>query len=150
VRPPALWRPERIRRGLVFQPASLVDSGESLAEPENERPAVRVYDTPDTAQPRIALLGHLPYTIMVSNRGSGYSRYEGIAVTRWRADATTDNSGQFCYVKGVTTGRVWSVAHKPACAPADTYRASFATDRVAFERVDGNIETRTEITVVPA
>ena len=61
-------------------PAGLVDGGESLAEPEIERPAVRVYDTADTVQPRIALLGNLPYTIMISNRGSGYSRYEGIAV----------------------------------------------------------------------
>ena len=141
---------ERIPRRLVFQPAGLVDGGESLAEPEIERPAVRVYDTPDTSQPRVALLGHLPYTIMISNRGSGYSRYEGIAVTRWRADATTDNTGQFCYVKDVTSGHVWSVAHQPVCAPADSYRASFATDRVAFDRVDGHIETRTEITVVPA
>ena len=36
------------------------------------------------------------------------------------------------------------------CAPADRYRALLATDRVTFERVDGAIETRTEIAVVPA
>ncbi|HEX7940366.1 MAG TPA: glucoamylase family protein, partial [Gemmatimonadaceae bacterium] len=150
VRSAELLLHERIPRRLVFQPAALVDGGESLAEPEIERPAVRVYDTADTIQPRIALLGHLPYTIMISNRGSGYSRYEGIAVTRWRADATTDNTGQFCYIKDVTNGHVWSAAYQPVCAPADSYRVSFATDRVAFDRVDGNIETRTEITVVPA
>ncbi|MBW8770145.1 MAG: carbohydrate-binding protein, partial [Gemmatimonadetes bacterium] len=150
VRSAELLLHERIPRRLVFQPAALVDSGESLPEPEVERPAVRVYDTPDTAEPRIALLGHLPYTTMISNCGSGYSRYEGIAVTRWRADATTDNTGQFCYVKDVTSGHLWSAAYQPVCAPADSYRASFATDRVAFDRVDGHIETRTEITVVPA
>jgi cyclic beta-1,2-glucan synthetase len=54
--------------------------------PELERPAVREYDTPDAAQPRVALLGRQPYTLMVSHCGGGYSRYEDLAVTRWRAD----------------------------------------------------------------
>ncbi len=35
------------------------------------------------------------------------------------------------------------------CAPADWYRALLATDRVTFHRSDGEIETRTEIAVVP-
>ena len=38
---------------------------------------------------------------MVSHCGAGYSRYEELAVTRWRADGTRDHTGQFCYVKDV-------------------------------------------------
>ena len=150
VRSAELLLHERIPRRLVFQPARADDAEQALPAAELERPAVREVETPDTPQPRVALLGHLPYTIMVDNRGSGYSRYEELAVTRWHADATTGTTGQFCYVKNVTTGRTWSAAFQPACAPADAYRASFATDRVTFHRVDGDIETRTEITVVPA
>ena len=141
---------ERIPRRLVFLPAQPGDAEQALPAPELERPAVREYDTPDTPQPRVALLGHLPYTVMVDNAGAGYSRYQELAVTRWRADATTDNTGQFCYVKDIASGRVWSAAHQPVCAPADRYRAVFATDRVSFERADGDVDTRTEITVVPA
>ena len=150
VRSAELLLHERIPRRLQFLPTQSADAEQALSGPELERPAVRDYETPDTPQPRVALLGHLPYTVMVSNRGSGYSRWEGLAVTRWRADATTDEYGQFCYVKDVTAGRVWSVAHQPVCAPADSYGARFATDRVSFQRVDGDLETRTEITVVPA
>ena len=87
---------------------------------------------------------------MVTNAGAGYSRFEELAVTRWRADGTRDHTGQFCYLKDVTDGRVWSAAHQPVCAPADRYKALLATDRVTFERTDGEIETRTEIAVVPA
>ena len=65
------------------------------------------------------------------------------------ADGTRDNTGQFCYLKDVASGRVWSAAHQPVCAPADWYRAFLATDRVTFQRGDGDIETRTEIAVVP-
>src|SRR5690348_2452060 len=86
---------------------------------------------------------------MVSHCGAGYSRYEDLAVTRWRADGTRDNTGQFCYVKDVRRRRVWSAAHQPVCAVAEHYQALLATDRVTFTRRDGDIETRTEIAIVP-
>jgi cellobiose phosphorylase len=141
---------ERIPRRLVFQEPQASRADEALPDPELDRPVVREIDSPDTPQPHIALLGHLPYTIMVSHCGAGYSRYEDLAVTRWRADGTRDNHGQWCYLRDVGTGRVWSAAHQPVCAPADWYRAFLATDRVTYQRADGEIETRTEITVVPA
>ena len=86
---------------------------------------------------------------MISQSGGGYSRYEDLAVTRWRADGTRDNTGQFCYLKDLQTGAVWSAAHQPVCAPADWFGAVLATDRVTFRRVDGEIETRTEVVAVP-
>ena len=140
---------ERIPRRLVLQEPQAIRPGESLPDPELDRPTVREFDTPDTPEPRVALLGRLPYTIMVTNGGGGYSRYEDLAINRWRADGTTDDAGQFCYVKDLASGRVWSAAHQPVCAPADSYRALLATDRVTFRRVDGDVETTTEITVVP-
>ena len=149
VRAAELLLHERIPRRLVFQSAQIADVDEALPAPELERPAVREFYTADTPQPRVALLGHLPYTVMVNNRGSGYSHHEQMAVTRWRADATTDDLGQFCYVKELASGRLWSATHQPVCAPADRYQVHFATDRVTFERTDDAITTRTEITVVP-
>ncbi|MGH7584623.1 MAG: glucoamylase family protein, partial [Gemmatimonadales bacterium] len=149
VRSAELLLHERVPRRLVLQEPQVTRAEEALPDPELERPAVREVEDPDTAEPRVALLGRLPYTILVSHAGSGYSRYEDRAVTRWRADGTSDASGQFCYVKDVGSGRVWSVAHQPVGAPADWYRALLATDRVTFHRADGPIETRTEIAVVP-
>ena len=141
---------ESIPRRLVLQEPQTARADEALPDPELDRPVVREVTTPDTPQPHIALLGHLPYTIMVSHSGAGYSRYEDLAVTRWRADGTRDNTGQFCYVQDLTSGRVWSATHQPVCAPADTFQSLLATDRVTFERTDGDVATRTEITVVPA
>ena len=150
VRSAELLLHERIPRRLVFQEPQAARADEALPDPELERPVVREIDLPDTPQPQVALLGHLPYTVMVSHCGAGYSRYDDVAVTRWRADGTLDSTGQFCYVQDLTTRRAWSVAHQPVCAPADWYRAYLATDRVTFHRADGDIETRTEISVVPA
>ncbi|MEO8090391.1 MAG: glucoamylase family protein, partial [Gemmatimonadales bacterium] len=149
VRSAELLLHERIPRRLVPQKPQAAELDQAMPDADNERPSVRQLETPDTPAPHVALLGHLPYTIMVSHCGAGYSRYEGLAVTRWHSDGTRDSTGQFCYVKDVSSGRVWSAAHQPVCAPADWYNAFLATDRVTFHRADGDIETRTEIAVVP-
>ena len=140
---------ERVPRRVVIQAPQKTRAEEALPDPDLERPTVREVDEVDTPQPHVALLGRLPYTIMVSHCGGGYSRYEDLAVTRWRADGTSDNTGQFCYVKDVGRQRVWSAAHQPVCAAAEHYQALLATDRVTFTRLDDGIETRTEIAIVP-
>jgi cyclic beta-1,2-glucan synthetase len=149
VRAAALLLDERVPRRLaLYEPQTeRVDALQS--EVDLAGPVVREFDTADTRQPHVAFLGHAPFTVMVSNAGSGYSRYQDLAVTRWRADATRDHTGQFCYVKDIETGRVWSAAHQPVCAPADSYRALLATDGITLHRFDGDIETRTEIVVIP-
>jgi cyclic beta-1,2-glucan synthetase len=148
VRATALLLDERVPRRLVLTEA-VAQTGDVPPAPEAARPVVREVDTPDTSQPRVALLGHAPYTVMLSQSGSGYSRFEELAVTRWRADGTRDHTGQFCYLKDLARGRVWSAAQQPVCARADWYRAFLATDRVTLHRADGELETRTEIVVVP-
>ena len=40
---------------------------------------------------------------MLTNGGGGYSQYDRLDVTRWRADPTLDQSGQWCYLKDVTS-----------------------------------------------
>jgi len=152
---------ERIPRRFVVQEAQ---TGDVEERPRRgvaaiEKPAARSLDTAHTPRPRITLLGHAPYTVMITNGGGGYTRFDGTDVTRWRADGTLDNSGQWCYVKDVTPpatekgapvrGRLWSATHQPVGAAADWYRVTFATDRATFQRRDGDIETRLEVTVVP-
>ena len=149
VRSAELLLHERIPRRLTLREPQRARTDAALPEADIEQPAVRRFDTPDTAQPHIALLGEPPYTIMLSHAGGGYSRYESLAVTRWRADGCRDATGQFQYIKDLSTGRVWSAAHQPVCAPPDRYHADLATDRVTFHRQDGVIETSTEIAVVP-
>ncbi len=148
VRSAELILQERIPRRLVLQDVQRED--DSMRVPtETDKPAVRELDTPYTAQPRIALLGNVPYTTIVSNAGAGVSRYGDLAINRWRADGTRDDYGQWCYLRDVTTGKVWSAGHQPVCAKADWYHVFFASDRVTFHRRDGDIETVMEIAVAP-
>ncbi|MBC7842812.1 MAG: carbohydrate-binding protein [Gemmatimonadaceae bacterium] len=141
---------ERIPRRLVMQDVQAVLPDETRETAESDRPVVREINTSLPSAPRVALLGSHPYTVMLNHNGSGYSRYESIAVTRWRADSTRDDTGQFCYINDLTAGRMWSSAYQPFGVPASHSRAWLASDRATLHRIDGDIETRTEITVVPA
>jgi cyclic beta-1,2-glucan glucanotransferase len=149
VRAVALLLDERVPRRLALQEAQTARPDEAPPAQEPPKPVIREITTAHTPQPQVALLGHTPYTVMVSNAGGGYSRFEDLAVTRWRADGTRDNTGQFCYVKDLTRGRAWSAAYQPLSRDADWYRALLATDRVTLQRADGEIETQLEIVVVP-
>ena len=140
---------ERVPRRLAVQAPQTARPDEAPPVPDRDRPVVRDVNTLDGPAPRVALLGSRPYTVMLNHSGSGYSQYESLAVTRWRADGTRDDAGQFCYIRDLTSGRLWSAGTQPIRAPADWSRASLALDRVTLQRADGDIETRTEITVVP-
>ncbi|HUQ19536.1 MAG TPA: glucoamylase family protein [Gemmatimonadaceae bacterium] len=146
VRSAELILQERIPRRLVLQNLATQDDFARVPT-ETEKPAVREIETANTAQPRIAILGSVPYTSIISNSGSGLIQYGALAVNRWRNDGTRDNRGQWCYVKDLSTGRIWSAGHQPVCAEANWYRVLFASDRVTFMRRDGDIETRMEIAV---
>ncbi|HET6681773.1 MAG TPA: glucoamylase family protein [Gemmatimonadaceae bacterium] len=150
VRAAELLLQERVPRRVVVReaPGSMAD--DTVPTTAGDRLVVREIATPHTPQPRVALLGDLPYTVMLTHAGSGYSRFGDLSVTRWNADGTADDTGQYCYVRDVTRKRTWSVGHQPACALADSYHAHLAPDRVTLHRRDGAIETRTEIVVVAA
>ena len=148
VRATALLLDERVPRRYTPRPVQSDAPAVLTAAITATRIAVHDVRTPHTPEPHVALLGGSSYNVLLTNAGGGYSRADGIDVLRWRADGTRDDTGQWIYVKDLTTGALWSVAHQPTCAPSASYRATFAADRVLFARRDGMVETHTEIVVV--
>ena len=110
---------------------------------------MRVLTRSNTPIPEVQLLSNGRYHVMVTNAGSGYSRWKDLAVTRWREDGTCDNWGAFCYLRDVATGEFWSTAHQPTLKQAETFEAIFSEGRAEFRRLDHEYETHTEIVVSP-
>ena len=52
-------------------------------------------------------------------------------------------------MRDLESGDVWSTTYQPTGREPDDYEVTFAPDRATFRRVDGSIETRTEIVVSP-
>jgi cyclic beta-1,2-glucan synthetase len=110
-------------------------------------PALRRFKTPHESLPRTQLLSNGRYTLMLTSAGSGYSRCDDIAVTRWREDSTRDCWGAYIYLRDVQSNEVWSVGYQPCGVEPDSYEATFYEDRAEIIRRDRSLLTTLEVVV---
>ncbi len=113
------------------------------------RSSARIFTDPETISPAVHILSNGRYHVMVTNTGSGYSRWNGLAVTRWTEDSTADNKGNFLFIQDVKTGRFWSNSFQPSLMRPEHYEAIFSEGRAEFRRRDQDLITYTEISVSP-
>ena len=124
-------------------------SPEIHAGSTDEAAPMRILTTPNSPRPEVQLLSNGRYHVMVTTAGGGYSRWQDLAITRWREDPIRDNWGMFCYLKDVDTGETWSTTYQPTLAPARRFEAVFSEGKAEFKRFDSDFDTLTEIVVSP-
>ena len=112
-------------------------------------PQVRRIRSPHDSAPQTHLLSNGRYSVMVTAAGSGYSRWSDLAITRWREDATRDDTGSYLLMRDVETGRVWSAGYQPCAGQPGSYEVSFTEDRAEIIRTDGDIVSTLEVQVSP-
>ena len=103
--------------------------------------------TAHTAAPTTHLLSNGRYAVMITAAGSGYSRWRGLAVTRWREDATCDDWGSYIFLRDVHSGDGWSAGFQPSGVEPAAYDVVFTEDRAEFTRHDGTLTTTLEVLV---
>jgi cyclic beta-1,2-glucan synthetase len=114
-----------------------------------DQPELRRLHGPHSATPQVHLLSNGRYAVMLTAAGSGYSSVRDTAVTRWRADGTSDDMGSYIFLRNVESGEVWSAGYQPSGVEPDSYVVTFTEDRAEFIRVDGNLTTTLEVVVSP-
>lgn len=105
--------------------------------------------TPNTPIPHIQLLASDNYAIMATNTGTGYSRWEGLDINRWRADATCDKLGSFVYIRDMEKKTFWSTTYAPVYSSSSSYNVEFKADKAKYVTRDSGIESIKEIVVSP-
>ncbi len=109
----------------------------------------RRYTSAHSRVPRTQLLSNGRYSTMVTASGSGYSRWNDIAITRWREDVTCDGWGAYIFLRDVRTGETWSTGYQPSLTEPNSYEVIFSEDRAEIIRGDGNITTMLEVAISP-
>ncbi len=97
--------------------------------------------------PEIGVVSNGQYTVLMNDRGSGFSRYKNILLNRYRK-ISSDHYGTFLYIRDLRTDRLWSATYAPLDVMPESYRVSFASDKLSYLRVDHDVETKTEVTVL--
>ena len=91
--------------------------------------------------------GH--YSVMVTATGSGYSRWNELAVTRWQADPTEDRLGTYHLPADAATGEWWSATAEPqAGARTKRCRRFSPTTRRPSSKSVGTLRSEVECIVV--
>ena len=73
----------------------------SDVDPSGGRRIVSVHQSTPATQ----LLSNGSYAVMMTAAGSGYSRWGDVAITRWREDATRDDSGSYIFLRDIPERR---------------------------------------------
>ena len=97
--------------------------------------------TEETAVPRAHLFGNGRSSLMVTNSGGGYMRWNDFDITRWRSDPALDPWGAFIFVRDLGNGDVWATSHKPFVVATGESSIRFAADRAEYRRRVGDVET---------
>ncbi len=146
----ALLLQERIpKANAVVHPHSWEARSAVRVRGQAEAPLMRLFTDPNTPIPKVHLLSNGRYHAMVSAGGGGYSRWNDLALTRWREDPTSDSFGVFCYIGDPATGRRWSNAFQPTLCAGQQYEAVFTPGRAEYRRQDDEVQTHTEIAIGP-
>src|SRR5258708_11517255 len=119
----------------------------AAAARDAEPPGGRRIASADQATPATHLLSNGRYATMLTAAGSGYSRWGDLAVTRWREDATCDDSGSYVFLRDVRSGNTWSAGFQPTGVEPDQYDVVFHEDRAELTRRDGTLTTTLDVLV---
>ena len=109
--------------------------------------SIRHYTRIDAGLPKAHVLSNGFYSVMTTDKGTGYSKTKDLAVSRWREDAVLDQYGSFFYIKNLESQTAWSSTYAPYNVNPNAYEVTFTGDKTTYKRTEGDIEASTEIIV---
>jgi cyclic beta-1,2-glucan synthetase len=109
--------------------------------------AFRRFTSIEERLPKTHILSNGNYSVMVTDKGTGFSKNQNMTISRWREDSIIDDYGMFFYFKNFEKKETWSSTYAPLNIIPDKYEVIFTSDKATYNRTDGDIETSTEIIV---
>jgi cyclic beta-1,2-glucan synthetase len=137
---------ERMPRGVATGHPRAEEVRASARLALSPAPVGRRLMLPRGGAPVTNLLSNGRYAVMLTASGGGYSRWRDIAVTRWREDATRDDSGAFVFLKDTQSGAIFSPTSQPLNEAAAA-SVIFAEDHAQYLRRDGSLSTEMDVLV---
>jgi cellobiose phosphorylase len=107
------------------------------------------YLSANTTVPEVNAHSNGSFTTVVTNSGSGFIKYEGMDVSRWREDPVGDHWGSYMYLRDAERDHVWSPTFQPCRISSDKHRVQFSQERSIFLCEHEEIQTTLEVAVSP-
>lgn len=121
---------------------------EKVKNVDYETYGIREYTKPYHKLKHINVISNEEYTVVIDQKGDGYSKYKDIVVNRFKR-TDEEQQGITFFLKDIKTKRIWTSGQMNYLALADKYNVYFAPDKSKFVRQDGGIETTTKVWILP-
>ena len=108
----------------------------------------RIYAKRETTLKRTNVISNGNYTVLMTESGTGYSKYNDILINRFKETGDV-SSGILFYLKNVRNKKIWTNTDISKFSNPDKYAAIFSPAITKFKRLDSNISTITKIIVAP-
>lgn len=116
--------------------------------PEVPQVGVEAWQVPTRSlYPEVHVLSNGDFTTFITSSGAGYSRWQDLDLTRWRADTALENTGNWLYVYDQDNEVVWSGGLQPVAAPVESESVLYYAHQAEFHRRRDGLSVRTRIGV---
>lgn len=95
----------------------------------------------------VVFLSNGHYSTMLTSTGAGYSKWNGQAISRWKADPTEDRWGTFIFLRDTTNGQWWSATAEPRVIEGEKTKTIFTDDKAEFHKNVGDLQSVVECIV---
>ena len=95
------------------------------------------------------LLSNGSLGVMLDAGGAGYTRWRGMAVTRWREDPVSDPWGSYLLLRDEDSGAVWSASAQPHGLVLPDDAVAFAPGLARFSRRHHSLHSVLDVAVAP-
>lgn len=119
---------------------------EKIVYQDYENYAQRVYKKTKQEIPICNVLASEHYSIVMDNKGKGYSKYKDCLVNKY-SPTSDEAQGIFFYLKNIKNKRIWTSSDMNYLAKADSYEMVFTEDSNKIKRRDGAIESTCKVII---
>ncbi|KQO73803.1 glucoamylase family protein [Rhizobium sp. Leaf262] len=111
------------------------------------RAEVRTIADPAIRDREVVFLSNGHYSTILTATGAGYSKWNGQAISRWKADPTEDRWGTFLFLRDTASGQWWSATAEPRVAEGEKTKTVFTDDKAEFHKTVGDLQSVVECIV---
>ena len=108
--------------------------------------SLRRFENPAGVWPTAHVLSNGRYSVTLAPTGAGFSKWQELAITRWRHDPTQAGYGTYLYLRDLKSGAQWSGAVHPL-GLNHGHSAVFCDHNAAFTHQAPHLITHTEVVV---
>ncbi|EJN00588.1 glucoamylase family protein [Phyllobacterium sp. YR531] len=116
-------------------------------ESSEEPASIRYIPNPMTAPRATQMMSNGHYSVMVTANGGGYSRWNGLAITRFQPDPIESGYGTFLFLRDMENGEWWSATSDPVRLAGEKSTTIFTDYKAEFIKETGTIHSTVETIV---